>query len=269
MPDTLEEEVQEEIHDEVVETEEPQVEEEVSEEPVQEDWRDDQIKSIAQQFNWNDATVDAMGGKEAFYAAVTAASQARTSQGGEQPPAGEPESESPVLPELPELDLSKFEEDDPSLPLLKQQHESNKQYREFVLAQANELKSLKEQLGGFTQMQEQQQELAQQQWFDGEVKGVNPDVFGKDGIEKCSAAQAHERVEAYQRFKMLRQALPHESHQALFNMVMVGKTPKNGKPQQLAEKRSTQIQGGRAPQKQPEDKDAKYEEINRRMLGLS
>lgn len=277
MPDTIEveNEINDDVRDEVVESEDTQVAEqetaEVEQTETPEDWRDDRVKSIANHFGWNDATIEAMGGKEAFYAAVTAVSQANQQNqfGGEREPAKQDtESESPSLPELPELDLSKFDEDDPSLQLLKQSHESSKQFREFALAQAKELKELKENLGGFTQMQQQQQELAQQAWFDGEVKGVNPDVFGSEDIGKCTASQADARVEAYNRFNMLRQALPHESPKTLFDMVMVGKTTKNDKSSKLREKRAAQVQGGRPPQSQPEDKAAKYDEINRRILGI-
>lgn len=271
MPDTLEHEVEEEIRDEVVESEDTQ---EVAEQEVEAveseetpDWRDDEIKSLAQQAGWTDADLDAMGSKEAVWAAAVAASRwaaNRNQIGGEQTPASEEAPES-VSPEFPELDLSDLDDDDPSRAKFQQLRDV---FVEQMKARDQKIQALEKQHQGWTQMQQQQQELAQQQWFDEQVKGVNPEVFGSDAIGKCNQAQAQARVDAYNRFQSVLQALPHESPQAVFQMVMSGKTKKQNASSALAQKRATQIQGGRAPQQQPEDRLAAYEAKNREILGL-
>lgn len=275
MPDLLENEVakedqQEEIRDEVVEQEDTQeVAEPEQEEVAQEveetpDWRDDQIKSIAQQAGWNEATLDSLGSKEAFWAAVTAASQwAQQNQfGGEQTPAKESETSESASPEFPELDLSDLDDDDPSRAKFQQFRDA---IVEQLKARDQKIQALEQQHSGWTQMQQQQQEVARQQWFDGAIKGVNPDVFGSESIAKCNQAQAQARIDAYQRFQSVLQALPHESPETIFQMVTAN-TKKNT-PSKLTQKRAAQIQGGRPPQQQPEDRKDAYEKVNRAILG--
>lgn len=276
MTDTLEqEEVTEEILDDVVETQEESAEvveqEEVTPE-VEADWRDDEIKSLAQEFGWNEADLAGMDGPEQFFRETKAAIRAaerlaqRTNQqaGGEREPARveaqAPASESPAFAEL---DLSDLEPDDPIRAKLEQ-------FQKTVKSQFDEqqklLQSIQQQNYQTVQQRDAQEWAARMQTFDNSIGEIDPDTFGKGRLAEVSSSQQHLRQQVWNDFVVAKQAFPNRSDDSLMRMVLADRAelePTKRAPDPRVRARAKNVQsrpsGGKATE---ESFEARFERLN-------
>lgn len=239
------------------------------EEPV--DWRSDEVRGIAQELGWNDATLEEMGSPKAFRAAVSAYARAmqHTNQqaGGERQPAGqEGQSLESVSPVFAELDLSDLEADDPVRQKLEQ---FQKGVKEAFEAQQKAVDSLLYASKSAEQQRYEQEWNARFDLLDTTLSDVNPDLFGKGRIQEVGESQQHLRRQVAQDFAQLRLALPNRSDAELIQMALAGKSDfqkQTKAPDPKIRERAASIQGGKSVGANPPGRAEAYRKLNERML---